>query len=98
MGSMATIKEEEIDALSPKQYGRRKVKAADIQELNTRLFNELISSDKHLHIPHIKLQSSSSQYRIFEPMKSQQNQGTNHMHFHHPTKNGTFSKNIFWTL
>ena len=33
---------ESLDGLTPKQYGIWKEKAADIQELNTRLFYDLI--------------------------------------------------------
>ena len=36
---MKTVKE--FKALTPKQYGSRKYKAADIQTLNTRLFYDL---------------------------------------------------------
>ena len=33
---------EELEGISPEHYGRRKPKAADVQDLNTRPFYELV--------------------------------------------------------
>ena len=39
-------KAEDLDGLTPEKYGNRKAKAADIQDLNTRLFYVLISKNR----------------------------------------------------
>ena len=42
LGRIAIIKSEEINALYPEQYGRRKEKEEEIQALNTSLLYDLI--------------------------------------------------------
>ena len=39
-------KAEDLDGLAPEQYGNRKAKAADIHDLNTRLFYVLIRKNR----------------------------------------------------